>query len=77
MPAFDALVVKTPTIEEAEEGKLEEKLYSERDIIAKDQESVGMSVLMEAQAANPQVDGVAFNDLIKAGRIKVLVRPFM
>lgn len=78
MPVFDVIVVKKPTKEEDKKGKLEEVLFSARDQVAKDKESIGMSALMDCKAAleAKSYEDADFTTLVKEGRIQVNIRPF-
>jgi hypothetical protein len=64
---FEVAVLVTPTVNEKEEGKLEEIVLHPQFIIAADAQSASMQVIMDNTEALTKVD---------KSRLQVLVRPF-
>ena len=67
MPVYEVLVLKKPTQTERLDGKLEELIVPITPVIASDEKSASMKIMMDNQ------------DVIKehgTDRLEVLVRPF-
>jgi hypothetical protein len=67
MPVYEVLVIEKPTDSEMDDGALETIVLQPTLIVAKDEKSASMKVLLDNKGPLSTKD---------AGRLEVLVRPF-
>ena len=68
MPLFEVAILETPTTKGAKSGDVEKLVFGPVTVIAKDEESAGVSAVLESGGALKDVD---------KNRLDVLVRSFL
>lgn len=67
MPLFEIAVMEVPSPKEASDGAAEKLVFGPKCVVAKDQQTAALSVVMD--------DPAAFANVNRA-RMQILVRPF-